>query len=139
MRVRRRRWYISPLLGRSHDIRSCGSSCGIRPFVIRAFPWHKANWVVPTLAILLFCWKIYLTLYCSLFTHPSTYIWIQLIKTKVSRALFRTAFVIASAGLSNLLIHWISNNSQHLYDWQIAIMLIIRHFSLVILSLTKYS
>jgi hypothetical protein len=61
-----------------------------------------------------------------------------LVVTKFFKALFGVAFVIALAGLSSLLIYQILNSSRCLYNWRIAIMLIIRRFSLVVLSLTKH-
>jgi hypothetical protein len=58
--------------------------------------------------------------------------------TKFSKALFGVAFIIASVGLSSPLIYRILNNSLRLYNYQIAIISIIRRFSFLVLSLTKH-
>ena len=57
---------------------------------------------------------------------------------KVSSALLGLAFVIASARLSCLLIYLISYNLQRLYNQQIAMISIVRRFSLVVPSLTRH-
>ena len=56
----------------------------------------------------------------------------------LSRALFSVPFVIISAGLSCLLIYHISISLYHLYNYQIAIILIISRFSLVVPSLIRH-
>ena len=56
--------------------------------------------------------------------------------TRALSALFRMAFVIASVGLEMPLIHCTLESSLCLYDWQMAMMLIISLFSLVVPNLT---
>jgi hypothetical protein len=71
-------------------------------------------------------------------TYPFTCMlsWLKLIN--FLRALFRVDFVIVLAGLSFLSIYRISVIFLCLYNWQSAIMSIIRRFSSVILSLIKH-
>jgi hypothetical protein len=72
-------------------------------------------------------------------TYPSTCTPSWLVLISFLRALFEVNFVIVSARLSFLLIYRISVISFCLYDCRSAIILIIRRFSYVILSLTKHS
>ena len=72
----------------------------------------------------------------SLFIYLLTYITIWFMLINFSKALFSVPFIIISAGLSCLLIHYISISLYLLYNCQIAIISIISRFSLVVPSLT---
>ena len=71
-------------------------------------------------------------------TYPSIYMLSWLESTNSPKALLGVDFIMASAGLSFPLIHRISVISLHSYNWRSTIILIIRRFSLVVPSLTKY-
>ena len=118
----------------------------------RKYGWWIHNSLIPTLAVLPLwreseVWSLrglnfhstpsYL-LISFLCTYPFTYILSWLKSTNSSRALLGVDFVIALIELSFLLIYWISIISLHLYNWRSAIILIIKRFSLIVLSLTKH-
>jgi hypothetical protein len=71
-------------------------------------------------------------------THPFTCTPSWLVLISFLKALFRVNFVIILARLFFLLIYWISVIFLCLYNCRSAIILIIRRFFYVILSLTKY-
>ena len=74
-----------------------------------------------------------------LFIYPFTVISKQLVLIKSYNAWFGDAFVIISAGFDDSLIYHISTSSCRSYISRSAIMLIIRHFSRVILSFIIHS
>jgi hypothetical protein len=75
----------------------------------------------------------------SLSLYLAFYLYSNLIsRNKVLQSLIRCCLCYTSAGLSSLLIHRISNSFCCLYNWRIAIMLIIRRFFLVVPSLIKH-